>query len=799
MIEQFREAIISAGLEPPDRIEMGKFIRFPGAGKNGRNRAGWCQLFPDGCGGIFGDWATGLNQTWQAKRDKPYTAQDRTEFDRMVKEARRQAEEQRKKEQAAAAAKARKRIEKAPEASPSHPYLARKGIGAHQGVRQEGELLLIPMIGPAGDLLAVQEIDQNGGKMFWPAGCTTKGAMFKIGSDPAPGEPVLVCEGFATGAAIHEATGHQVIVAFTANNLERVARAARDQYPDRPITLCGDDDAETEGNPGITAATAAAQAVGGKLAVPGMGKKADFWDLRAERGEESVRAAMAAAVEITAGTEHQDGAAGPADPNAVIQALAAASTVEYEQRRTKAAKALGVRTTVLDRLVKDARKTKEDSDLPFEETEPWPVKVKADQLLSEISTTIRRFIVCSREVADAVALWVTMTWFMDVVQVAPLAVITAPEKRCGKTQLLSVLARLVARAIAASSISPAALYRAIDAWNPTLLIDEADAFMRDNEELRGIINSGHTRDSAYVIRTVGDDHIPTKFRTWGAKAIAGIGHVADTLMDRAIVLELRRKLPNEDVERLRYAEPDLFITLRSKLARFAADYSEQVREARPPLPASLNDRAQDNWEPLLAIAMVAGGSWPEIGTTAALKLSGTESATQAIGTELLADIQEVFELRGTDRISTANLIKALCEDDEKPWSSLLRGNPITPRKLATMLKGYGICSGTIRIGPSTPKGFLLGQFTEAFTRYLTPPEQSATTPQPSTDGHLRVADKKVLPQQAPLSATSSVADNPQRCGYVANSQESISSFFGDCCGVADNSTPPNDEIIEEEI
>ena len=106
MIEQFREAIISAGLEPPDRIEMGKFIRFPGAGKNGRNRAGWCQLFPDGCGGIFGDWATGLNQTWQAKRDKPYTAQDRTEFDRMVKEARRQAEEQRKKEQAAAAAKA---------------------------------------------------------------------------------------------------------------------------------------------------------------------------------------------------------------------------------------------------------------------------------------------------------------------------------------------------------------------------------------------------------------------------------------------------------------------------------------------------------------------------------------------------------------------------------------------------------------------------------------------------------------------------------------------------------------------
>src|ERR1700686_1521123 len=218
-----------------------------------------------------------------------------------------------------------------------------------------------------------------------------------------------------------------------------------------------------------------------------------------------------------------------------------------------------------------------------------------------------------------------MTWFIDVVQVAPLAIITAPEKRCGKSQLLFLLGRLSARAITTSSISPAALYRTIDAWCPTLLIDEADAFMKDNEELRGLLNSGHTRESAYVIRTVGDNFTPTKFNTWGAKALAGIGHVADTLMDRAVILELRRKLPHEEVARIRHAEPGLFDALRSKLARFAEDCRDQVRQARPPLPHSLNDREQDNWEPLLAIAMAAGDEWLLLGTAAAFKLSGSES------------------------------------------------------------------------------------------------------------------------------------------------------------------------------
>lgn len=254
------------------------------------------------------------------------------------------------------------------------------------------------------------------------------------------------------------------------------------------------------------------------------------------------------------------------------------------------------------------------------------------------------------------------------VQIAPLAVITAPEKRCGKTQLLTILGKLSYRPLSANSISPASLYRCIEAWQPTLLLDETDAFLKENEELRGVINSGHSRDNAYVIRTVGDDFTPKRFSTWGAKTLSGIGHLSDTLMDRAIILELRRKLSHESVDRLRHAEPDLFLTLTRKLARFADDYREQVRHARPVLPDVLNDRQQDNWEPLLAIAGCAGSEWLNRANQVALKLSASDKSA-SISNELLADIQEVFESKRASKISTADLINALTEDTEKSWAT----------------------------------------------------------------------------------------------------------------------------------
>lgn len=474
-----------------------------------------------------------------------------------------------------------------------------------------------------------------------------------------------------------------------------------------------------------------------------------------------------------------------------IYRLSNLPALEYEKIREAEAKRLEVRVGALDKEVSIARKSKQEEGgkaAMFATVEPWPEAINADELLQEIHKTMRRFIVCSNETAISATLWIAFTWFIDQVQVAPLAVITAPEKRCGKSQLLNLFSLLCYRALVASNIAPAAVYRIIEAHAPTLLIDEADSFMRDNEELRGVINSGHTRQSAYVIRCVGDDHEPRQFSTWGAKALSGIGHLPETIMDRAVILELRRKLPSESVQRLRHADPETFKRLASKLARFAVDAGHSVKQARPVLPDELNDRAQDNWEPLLAIADYACGNWPQLARHAALKLSGMEQEAVSLSAELLADIKEVFETKKVERIATADLLAALIEDDLKPWATYNRGKQMSPRQLAKRLDEYGIHSQNIKFGYSdVKKGFRLDQFTDSFARYLTPSSTPLENPLLATSlepqgfsgsdkvavaESMRYQPEKVAdqnatrylnatPKPAPIQGSSGVADKKQ--------------------------------------
>lgn len=410
-----------------------------------------------------------------------------------------------------------------------------------------------------------------------------------------------------------------------------------------------------------------------------------------------------------------------------IKRLAALNFLDYERVRAAEARALGFRPSVLDMAVKGARPADDDAGrgAMFPEVEPWPEAIDGAKLLDDLRAAVHRFIVCNSETAVAAVLWIGFTWFIDSVQVAPLGMITAPERRCGKTQLLSLIGAVARRPLVASNISPAATFRVIEAHSPTLLIDEADAFLRDNEEMRGVLNSGHTRQSAYVIRTVGDDHEPRQFSTWGAKAISGIGNLHETLMDRSVVLELRRKLPTETVERLRHAEPGLFNGLASRLARFADDNAETIRRARPELPDILNDRAQDNWEPLLAIADLAGGPWPRLARDAAMRISGKEHESKSLAAELLGDVREVFEAKRADRIKTADLLEALTSDDLKPWATYNRGRPMTPRQLAKRLEEYGIRPRTQRMGFDRAKGYDIADMRDAFARYV---EGATNTP-----------------------------------------------------------------------
>ncbi len=233
--------------------------------------------------------------------------------------------------------------------------------------------------------------------------------------------------------------------------------------------------------------------------------------------------------------------------------------------------------------------------------------------------------------------------------------------------------------LSAANITPAVVFRAIDKWHPTMLIDESDTFIADKSELRGILNSGWTRSQAYVLRVVGDNHEPKQFSTWAPKAFAAIGRIHPTLEDRSIILGLKRKLKTEKVEKLPKSD-DAYLTLHRKCVRWTLDNMSKLKAAEPTIPEQLNDRAQDNWEPLLAIADVCGGDWPELAREAAKGLSVVDD-DQEHGIVLLQDLQKLFRLGGNQNLTSAGIVAALGDMEGRPWPEFNHGQPITTRGL----------------------------------------------------------------------------------------------------------------------
>lgn len=404
-----------------------------------------------------------------------------------------------------------------------------------------------------------------------------------------------------------------------------------------------------------------------------------------------------------------------------------ADPARFQRIRQQVKEAKTASMAEFDRLTYPDKEKSGSSASIFPDVEPWSEPVNGAELLDDLVVILQRHVIADKETLRAAALWSVFTWLLDSVQISPIANITAPEPRCGKTILLSALGKLVCRPLQVSDIATAALFRSMELWSPTLLIDEVDAFLRDNEESRGILNAGFAREGAFVIRCVGDDHMPTKFNVWGARALCGIGKIAATLADRSIPLRMRRKNPGERAERLRHSNPLEWEQLRSRICRFAQDNAEQIAAARPSTIDGLNDRANDCWEPLLAIAGAAGGEWPGMARLAAMSLHGVEEESQSVGAELLGDIKAAFELKRATKMFTTQLLEELIADDEAPWATWNRGKEMTPRQLSAKLSDFGIKSGTVRIGAVTKKGYSREQFEDAFSRYLS----SATSVTPS--------------------------------------------------------------------
>jgi putative DNA primase/helicase len=427
-----------------------------------------------------------------------------------------------------------------------------------------------------------------------------------------------------------------------------------------------------------------------------------------------------------------------------IVALAQLSELEYQQKRAAAAAELGIRVSALDRMVRSSR-AQSDQDqaaLPHWAVEPWAGAISGRELLDDIEQIFRRYIVLPEGAGVALALWTLHAWTADAVDISPFLVFISPTKRCGKTNTLIVLYYLTPRSELASNISPSALFRYVEEVRPTLLIDEADTFVGESEELRGILNSGHTRAAANVIRNVeiNGEHKPRRFSTWAPKAIATIRALADTLEDRAIVVQLQRKPKSAKVERLRKRDNDEFATLRRKAARWAADNFSKLTDPDPAVPDTLNDRAADNWQPLLAIADLAGGEWPQRARDAACLLSGEGHESTSSNVELLGDIQQAFGEAAV--IRSADLLERLVGDLERPWATWKRGKPLTQKQLAGLLRPFGIASDTVHLPGRLPgKGYKRVHFQEAWAAYCPGQNHSPGQEAPSETDKRTSADE----------------------------------------------------------
>jgi putative DNA primase/helicase len=405
-----------------------------------------------------------------------------------------------------------------------------------------------------------------------------------------------------------------------------------------------------------------------------------------------------------------------------IRRLARLDERKYELERKKAAKLLDIRSSALDDFVaaernQDAGVHKQGRALEFADPDPWPEPVEGARLLNDLAATIRRYVVMREHAADAIALWVVHTYLVRCFGVSPRLAISSPEKGCGKTTLLDVLSNLVARPLPTANTTVAATFRIVAMKQPTLLIDEADTFLAENNELRGILNSGH-RQGGSVIRTVGEDLEPRVFSTYSACAVALIGKLPATLADRSIEIELRRRRLDESIEAFRFDRTANLDDLARQAAQWAVDNADFLQRADPKMPAGVLNRTADNWRPLLAIADLVGGQWPLRARRAAQAASTAASDDQSVRVRLLNDIRSIFTERHADKMASAELVAALVGIEERPWAEWKAGKPITPNSLAGLLKPFGILPGTIRVGDTTPKGYQLAHFQDAFERYL---------------------------------------------------------------------------------
>lgn len=421
-----------------------------------------------------------------------------------------------------------------------------------------------------------------------------------------------------------------------------------------------------------------------------------------------------------------------------VEELAALDPLLYEVRRGDAAAELGVRTAALDKWVQARRGElfpPEDQEqgerLVLEDPEPWPEPVAGEPLADAVREVLTRHCILPEAAAEALVLFAFHTWSFAAADVSPHLVLVSPVKRSGKTTTLAALAELVSKPLRAEDCTTAALFRAVEAVEPSLLIDEADAFARGDEQLRGLLNSSFQRGGG-VLRVVGDALEVRRFKTFSPTVLASIGDLPATIMDRALVIRMKRKAHAEKVEKFRRAERAACLPLRRKLRRWAADHVEALPEVRPLFPPCLNDREADAWEPLLQIAVLLGPKWEALGFKTARTLACAEESSDVgdVGLDLLADVRTLLLPLGVERVTSEFLRYELGGLEGRPWATLTDRGLVSQLDLARLLKPFEIKPHMLRLDHRTAKrpeqtkatyrGYKVAQFQDAWDRYLEP-------------------------------------------------------------------------------
>jgi hypothetical protein len=376
-------------------------------------------------------------------------------------------------------------------------------------------------------------------------------------------------------------------------------------------------------------------------------------------------------------------------------------------------------------------------------------------LLDDLRAAIGRYVVLpSEEALTAVTLWVAASHIQPALQHAPRLAVVGPTKGCGKSRVLDVLHETVHQPMMTVNTSPAVVFRVIGKNPPTLLVDEADTIFGpkagDKEDLRGLLNAGHQRNRP-AWRISGPEHKPTAFPTFAMAALAGIGDLPDTIMDRAIVLRMQKRKPGEKIAafRSRYSVPELN-ALRDRLTAWLTPLRGAAERLVPPMP--VEDRAADTWEPLVIVADLAGGHWPARARAVCLAMTRNEVVQDeqtTLKTRLLRDVRRVFEQVGhKEALRSQDLLAALVQDAEGPWAEYgTKG--LNAYHLANLLRDFGISPANHRFeNGRQAKAYARNQFLDAWARYCPDP----APPAPAADEAAPVRPTHGKPPAPPSGA-----------------------------------------------